>query len=66
MKNKGLLALTLGAVAISFSTMSYSTPQRIDFAPVKVTTPASKQGLHLPDRSPKGGPGPMCWSTMCE
>lgn len=60
MKNKGVLALMLGALVISFSTTSYSIPGRIDFAPVKVTKPASKHGLRLPNSTPKGTAGPMC------
>jgi hypothetical protein len=64
MKNKGLV-FVLGAVAMGFGTMTYSVPQSIEFAPAKVTKPTSKQGLRLPDRTPKGGPGPMCWSPMC-
>jgi len=66
MKNKGLLALMLGTVALGFGSMAESTPRSVDFAPAKVTEPASKHGLRLPDRTPKGGPGPMCWSSaMC-
>lgn len=66
MKNKGLLTLISGALAIGFSTMSYSVPLGTDFVPTKVTKPASKHGLRLPD-TPKGGPFPMCWPGItCE
>jgi hypothetical protein len=59
MKNKGLLALILGALAVGFGSTAESTPQGIDFARVKVTKPTSKHGLRLPDRTPKDGGGPM-------
>lgn len=61
MKNKGLLALALGVVAMMFSTMSYSIPRNIDLAPAKVTKPASKLGPHMPDSGLNGGAGPMCY-----
>jgi len=64
MKNKGLLVLMLAAVAIGSGSMAESIPRSIDFAPAKVTKPASKQGLRLPDRAPKGGPGWMCFPGM--
>ena len=60
MKNKGLLALMLGAFAIGLGAMPDSTSGGID-APTKATKPASKHGLRLPDSTPKEGPGPMCW-----
>lgn len=60
MKNKGLLALMLGALAMGLGSMADSTSGRIDFAPTKVTKPTSRHGLRLPNSTPKAGPAPVC------